>query len=159
VHLANLRVTKERRRKWTGLAVALTVTLTVCDARQIGLSPSDGLSLPNKNLISSRMVRPDQKAPPELGLLPNFNRALASRKQAAGAFRSFDGSQCFRYALISPYCWLNALCPQPNSGESTRGPPRMDPHFSVSCIGALPSSKAKLVSSLSKPILSNSSYL
>jgi hypothetical protein len=127
VHLANPRVTKDRRRRWTGLAVALTVILAVCDAQQIGLSPSDGFLLPIQNLASLRMMRPEQKAPPILAPLRVSNQAFASRKQASGAPRNFDGSKCFRYALISPGCYLNTLCPQPNSGESTRGPPRMDP--------------------------------
>jgi hypothetical protein len=127
VHLANLRVTTERRRRWTGLAVALTVTFTACDAQQIGLSPSDGFLSPNKNLASLRMMRPEQKAPPVLAPLRVFNQAFASRKQVSGTPRSFDESKCFRYALLSPACRLNTLCSQPNSGESTRGPPRMDP--------------------------------
>jgi len=107
--------------------VALTVTLTVCDARQIGLSPSDGSSLPNKNLASLQMVRPEQKTPPVLAPMRVSNQVFASRRQAPGVPRSFDDSKCFRYALIAPGCCLNTLCPQPNSGESTRGPPRMDP--------------------------------
>jgi hypothetical protein len=127
VHLANPRVTNERRRRWTGLAVALTVTFTVCDAQQTGLSPSDDFLLPIKNLASSRMMRPEQKAPPILAPLRISNQAFASRKQASGPARSFDESKCFRYALIAPACWLNTLCPQPNSGESTRGPPRRGP--------------------------------
>ncbi len=69
VHLANPRVTKERMRRWTGFAVALTVTFAVCDAQQIGLSPSDGSLLSLKTLTSLRMVRPEQKAPPVIAPL------------------------------------------------------------------------------------------
>ncbi len=107
--------------------MALTVTFTVCDAQQIGLSPSDGCLLSGTSVASMPMMRPEQKAPPILASLRISNQAFASRKQTSGTPRSFDGSRCFRYALISPECWLQTLCPQPNSGESTRGPPRMDP--------------------------------
>jgi hypothetical protein len=109
------------------LAVALTVTFTACDARQIDLSPSDGFLLPINNLACLRMMRPEQKAPPALAPMRISNQAFASRKQAPGPFRYFDDPKCFGDALISPGCWLNTLCPQPNSGESTRGPPRRDP--------------------------------
>ncbi len=132
VHLANPRATKDRRRRWTGLAVALTVTFTVCDAHQIGLSPAGGFLLPSKSFASLRMMRPEQKATPILASLRISNPALISRKQAPGAPRYFDDSKCFRYALSLPEGWLNPLCPQPKSGESTRGPPRMDPPFFVS---------------------------
>jgi hypothetical protein len=142
VHWANLRVTKECRRKWTGLAVALTVTFTVCDARQIGLSPSGGIPLPIQNGASLQMMRPEQKAPPLFAPLRVSNQAFASRKQASGTLRHFDGAKCFQYGLISPACRLNTLCPQPNSGESTRGPPRRGPQLSVSRIRALPFSQA-----------------
>jgi hypothetical protein len=120
-------VTKERRRRWTGFAVALTVTFTVCDAQQIGLSPSGSLLLPIKNPASMRMMIPEQKAPPVLAPWSISNQAFVSRKQSAGAPRYFDGSKCFRYALISPRCWLHTLCSQPNSSENTRGPPRRGP--------------------------------
>jgi len=106
--------------------MALIVTFTVCDAQQIGLSPSDA-SLLQKNLAAVRTVRPEQKTPPVLAPLRVSNQAFASRKQVAGAPCHFDGSKCFRYALIPSYCWLLILCPQPNSGESTRGPPRGAP--------------------------------
>ena len=109
--------------------MALTVTFTVCDAQQIGLSPSGPLLLPIKNLASLRTMPPEQKAPPVLGPLSNSNQAFVSRKQAAGTPRHFDGSKCFRYALISPRCWLHTLCSQPNSGENTRGPPLRGPPF------------------------------
>jgi hypothetical protein len=107
--------------------VALTVTFTVCDAQQIGLSPSGSFLLPNKNPASWQMMRPEQKAPLVLVSLRVSNQALANRKQATATFRYYDKSQGFRYALILPGCPLNTLCSQPNSGERTRGPPRMDP--------------------------------
>ena len=120
-------MTHERRRKWTGLAVALTVTFTVCDAQQIGFLPSDGFLLPGKNLALLRMVRPEQKAPSLLAALSAGNQAFASRKQAAGAPGYFNAAKCFRYALITPACWLRVLGLRFNSCESPRAPPLMDP--------------------------------
>jgi hypothetical protein len=122
-------VTKERRRKWTGLAVALTVTFTVCDAQQVGLSPSAIFLLASKNYFALRMMRPEQKAPPILAPMRVSNQAFASRKQAAGIPRQFNGLHFFRYALISQNCGLDALISQPNSAEKTRGPPRLGPPF------------------------------
>jgi hypothetical protein len=127
VHLANPRVTKERRRRWTGFAVALTVTFTVCDAQQMGLSPSGSLLSTTKNLAFMGTVRPEQKTPPALTPLRLVNEAFVSRKQVSGTPCSFDGARCFRYALATPDSWFKPLCPQPNSGESTRGPPRGGP--------------------------------
>ena len=77
------------------------------------------------------MMLPEQKAPPILSPLRLSDQAYTSRKQASANPRFFDGSKQFRYALHLPACWLVALCPQPKSGETTRGPPRMDPP--VSC--------------------------
>ena len=106
------------------MAVALTVTFTVCDAQQIGLSPSEAFSFPGKTLAAWRTMRPEQKTPPVLAPMRISNQAYASRKQSPGSPSAFGDMKCFRYALIAPTCWLNPLCPQPNSGESTRGPPR-----------------------------------
>jgi hypothetical protein len=111
------------------LAVALTVTFTVCDAQQIGLSPSDGFLFPIRNLASLRMMRPEQKAPPILAPLRISNQSFATRKPPLGTPDCFDGSKCFRFALVSPDGWLNTLCSQPKSGESTRGPPPAGPSF------------------------------
>jgi hypothetical protein len=107
--------------------VALTVTLTVCDAQQIGLSPSEGSLLSLKNMASWRTMLPEQKTPPAIASLRVSNQALVSRKPATGTLRYFDGSKCFRYALISPGAWWNSLCSQTSSGKRTRDPPRMDP--------------------------------
>jgi hypothetical protein len=126
VHLANLRVTTDRMRRWTGFAVALTVTFTVCDAQQIGFSPSGGLVFPTKTLAYLRTVLPEQKAPPTLAPLRLTNESLVSRKQPSGTVPATDVSRCFRYALVS-LGQLDPLCPQINSEQNTRGPPRMDP--------------------------------
>jgi hypothetical protein len=131
VHLANPRVTKERRRRWTGFAVALTVTFTVCDAQQIGLSPSGGFLLPIKKLALLSPVRPEQKTPPILTPLRLCNEAFVSRKQLSGTPSAFDGSRGFRFALIPAESGFKPLCPQPNSGESSRGPPRRAPVISL----------------------------
>ena len=124
MHLANPRVTKERGRRWTGLAVALTVTFTVCDAQQIGLSPSVAFLPPDKNPALLRMMRPEQKAPLLLVPLRVSDQALVNRKQPTGTLRHDDDSHGFRYALILPGSLLTTLCSQLNSGERTRGPPR-----------------------------------
>jgi hypothetical protein len=107
--------------------MALTVTFTVCDAQQVRLSSPEDFLLPIKNFVSLRMMRTEQKAPLILAPFRISNEIFASRKQGAGTPRNFGGLKNFRYALLLPDCWLNPLCPQPNSGESTRGPPRMDP--------------------------------
>jgi hypothetical protein len=120
----------DRKRRWTGFAVALTVTFTVCDAQQIGLSPSDSSFSSGKRTVAIRTVRPEQKAPPVLAPLRLVNTAFSSRKQASGNPRAFDGYPDFRYAWITPFQQLDALISQPKTGEITRGPPRMDPPFS-----------------------------
>jgi hypothetical protein len=104
--------------------VALTVTFAVCDAQQMGLSPSGGLSLPLKTLSFLRTARPEQKTPPTLTPLRISNESFASRKQISGTPLEFDPSKCFRYALTSTDGWFKALCPQSNLGGTTRGPPR-----------------------------------
>jgi len=125
--LANPTVTKERKRRWTGFAVALTVTFTVCDAQQTGLSPSSGLFFPINNIASLQTMRPEQKAPPILAPLRISNQALVSRKQVIGTPRYFDGFNGSRYSLVPPGCGLNTLCSQSHSGESNRGPPLRGP--------------------------------
>ena len=113
-----------------GFAVSLTVTFTVCDAQQIALSPSGAPLSPTENLATLRTVRPEQKTPPVLAPLRVSDQSLASRKQIVGTPRYFDSSKCYRYSLIPARCWLKSLSSQLNSGQTTRGPPLMDPpHF------------------------------
>ena len=107
--------------------MALTVTFAVCDAQQIGFSLSGDPSLPITNLAFLRTVRPEQKTPPVLTPLRVSNESFVSRKQVSGAPRAYGGSNGFQYALTASDDGFKALCPQPNSGETTRGPPRMDP--------------------------------
>jgi hypothetical protein len=127
VQLAYPRITVEQRRRWIGLAVALTVTFTVCDARQINLSLAGDDLLPLKGPSSTRMTPAEQKAPQELGTMSTSPQIFASREQVFSAPHSFDGSKCFRYSLISVATWLQTLCSERISSESTRGPPLMDP--------------------------------
>jgi hypothetical protein len=107
--------------------MALSVTFTACDARQVRSSPSDGYSARAKNLASARITEPEQKTPAALSPLRTSDQAFISRKQGPVPPRYFDGPKCFGYALILPGRWLKPLCPQPNSAESTRGPPRGAP--------------------------------
>jgi hypothetical protein len=109
--------------------VALTVTFTVCDAQQIGLSTSGGLLLSPLKLANVRTALPEQKTPPVLAPLSNSSQSYASRKQLAGTPCVF-GANCFRYALSAPFSWLSALGSPLNSAQTTRGPPRMDPPLS-----------------------------
>jgi len=129
VHLVIPKVTEERRRRWIGFAVALTVTLTVCDAQQVAL-PSGASLLSRVNIAALQTMLPEQKAPPAILNLSVFNQAYASRKLANGPFRYFDGSKCCRYALIPASDWRNSICSQADSFKKTRDPPRMDPPFS-----------------------------
>ena len=107
--------------------MALTVTFTVCDAQQVGLSPSGAFLLATHNLASLRTVRPEQKAPPTITPVRVCNEAFVIRKQVTGTPRAYDRSNGFSFAFISSDSWLKPLRPQPNSGETNRGPPRMDP--------------------------------
>jgi len=72
---------------------------------------------------------PEQKTPTIILPLRVSDHTFVSRRLANGPFRYFDGSKCFRYALISPADWRNSLCAQADSFKKTRDPPRMDPPF------------------------------
>ena len=127
VHLANPRVTRSYRRRWTGLVVALSVTLTVCDAQQVGLSPSYRFLLISPDLAAFQNKRPEQKAPQAMGTWRIFNQTLSSRGPASGASRYLDGTKAFQYALAPLTCLSSPFCLRVNSCESPRAPPRMDP--------------------------------
>lgn len=125
MQLANPKATKNRRRKWTGWAVALTVTFTVCDAQQIGLSPAEGI-LFGQPSVTSRTVRPEQKATPVIAPFRVVNETPASRKPPLDSARTFaPGVSSF--ALLLPADAFLLLSCQSKAGETTRGPPRMDP--------------------------------
>ncbi len=107
--------------------MALTVTFTVCDAQQISLSASEGLLSSVTSLALMHSVRPEQKAPPTLTPLRVCTESFVTRKLIAGTPQTYDHSNGFHYAYISSDSWFKPLCPQPHSGETNRGPPRMDP--------------------------------
>ena len=128
MHLADPRVTKSRRRRWTGLVVALSVTLTVCDAQQVGLSPSYRFLFMNQDLASFQMKRTEQKAPQAMGPWVAYIEAAASRGPATGFSRYLHRNEAFQYAL-SPLSGTSDpyFCLRLNSCESPRAPPPMDP--------------------------------
>jgi len=127
VHLAIPRVTKIGRRRWTGLVVALSVTLTVCDAQQVGLSSSYRFLLLTQDLASFQTKRAEQKAPQAMSPWQIFNESSANRGQTAGGTRYLDGIQTFQYALAPLASERNPFCLRLNSCESPRAPPPMDP--------------------------------
>jgi hypothetical protein len=106
--------------------LALTVTFTVCDARQIGASLSGGAWFNMQDQASLRMVRPEQKSTPALGPLPAPRQIFAGRDQVLKT-PSCLAAPRFEYGFVLPLFVLGALCSQTNSRERTRGPPLMDP--------------------------------
>ncbi|MCE0497201.1 MAG: hypothetical protein LV481_04560 [Methylacidiphilales bacterium] len=127
VHLANLRVTKICRRKWTGLLAASAVILSLGDAQQTGLSPSQALLLlPLKNLVSFQFNRSEQKAPQDLGPIRIADLTLGIRGIFSDGSRFMDGAKCFQYAFQAP-AWSKPFCLRLNAFESPRAPPPMDP--------------------------------
>jgi hypothetical protein len=109
--------------------VALTVTFTVCDAQQIGLSPSAGVLWGDPGVALARSVRPEQKATPTLAPFRAPIEVFASRKQPSENGRSF-GQGGFRYVLKARSDGLRSLCFLSRLGQTTRGPPLMDPPLS-----------------------------
>ena len=95
VHLANPRLTKISRRRWTGLVAALSVTLTVCDAQQVGLSPSYRFLLFTQNLASFQIQPTEQKAPQALDVWRAYSETLTTRSQASSVPRDLDGTPSF----------------------------------------------------------------
>jgi hypothetical protein len=108
--------------------VALIVAFTIRDAGQIGPSSSDGFLLPERHLISGT-TSPEQKAPPVIALSRLSDQVVASRPQAFAPSLLSDASLSYRHTLISSFGGFHTLCPRPNSGESTRGPPRGSLYF------------------------------
>jgi hypothetical protein len=108
--------------------VAFTVTFTVCDAQQIGLSPSGDLLLTTQRLVSFQIKRPVQKTPSDLGPLRISNGGLVGgRSQLSGSSRQLDDSKGIQYSLMAPVCWAKPFFLRLNSCESPRAPPPMDP--------------------------------
>lgn len=109
------------------MVVALTVTFTVSDAQQIGLSSSYDALLSNPTLAAFQMKRPEQKAPPAFSPWQATMEPQYNRKQLSGTPRSIHDSNYFQYALVLPTHWQSTLCVRLNSCESPRAPPPMDP--------------------------------
>jgi hypothetical protein len=107
----------------------LTVTFTVCDAQQIGLSPAVGILLGGQQVSVSRTVRSEQKATPVLAPFRAANEVFVSRKQSMEAARSFT-SGVSEISLAVPAGAFALLSCQSPAGETTRGPPPMDPPHS-----------------------------
>ena len=127
VQLANPRVTKSSRRRWTGLVVALSVTFTVCDAQQVGFSPSYRFLSITQDLAFFQMKRTDQKSPQAMEPWRVINQLSSNRALAVGGSRHFESLKPCRYALLIPTSETTPFCLRLNSCESPRAPPPMDP--------------------------------
>jgi hypothetical protein len=112
------------------LVVALTVTFTVCDAQQIGLSPASVFSLSYQNLSAFQTKLDEQKATQDLPTLMIPNQLVSAREQGAGTGRENETTLIFSYLLMPGICWTNPFCLRLNSCESPRAPPLMDPPIS-----------------------------
>jgi hypothetical protein len=106
--------------------VALTVTFTVCNAQQIGLSPADGILFGGQRVSLSRTVRPEQKTTPVLAPFRAVNEAIASRKQLIESPRTFAPGVS-EIAMALPARTFALFSCRSKAGETTRGPPLMDP--------------------------------
>jgi len=104
--------------------VALTVTCTVCAAQQIGLSPSATSLDDGRHAAITGSVRPEQKTTPVLAPF-RASDLLVSRKQPVDASRNLGGGN--EFGRVLPVREMHLLSCQSTAGETTRGPPRMDP--------------------------------
>lgn len=107
--------------------MALSVTFTVCDAQQIGFSSSGVFMSTTQRLAFQQFKRPAQKTPSDLGPLRISDQGLAGRSPLFGSSRDLNGTNCFQYNLVLPICWAEPFSLRPNSCESPRAPPLMDP--------------------------------
>ena len=121
-----LTVATSRRLTSIRLAVALTVSLTLCDADELGASRSC-LSSACAYLSSFQMERPAQKAPRDLSFWRLTEDAGMSRTLASSGSRVVDDELGFRYTLGASRPWLQLLGSQINAFESPRAPPREGP--------------------------------
>jgi hypothetical protein len=71
-------------------------------------------------------VRPEQKATPVLAPFRAPNETLASRKPLAETSRALD-ADVREFGRVLPACAADLLSCQSTAGETTRGPPLMDP--------------------------------
>jgi hypothetical protein len=108
------------------LAAALTVTCTVCAAQGTSLSASDTSLSAGDQTAFARSVLPEQKATPVLAPFRAGTETLACRKQTGDAPYTF-GAGLNAIDLALPAHALQLLSCQSTAGETTRGPPLMDP--------------------------------
>ena len=105
--------------------MALTATCTVCAAQQIGLSPSASAISDGWHAVIAGSVRPEQKTTPVLAPF-RATELLASRKQPVESTRAL-GAGPREFDRVLPVSEENLFSCQSKAGETTRGPPLMDP--------------------------------
>jgi hypothetical protein len=131
VHGINRKASHGQRRKWTGWAVAFTVSLTVCNAGSaLALSPQLYGGLPAFTFLSSFQIkRPEQKAPHDLNVIRVSSDQRISRSFASGAAQFTERSGGVQYLGVADSLGGNAFGSSTDSCESPRAPPLMDPPF------------------------------
>ena len=105
--------------------MALTVTCTVVGAQEIGLSPSATAIANGWNAVVTGSVLPEQKTTPVLAPY-RATELLASRKQPVETTRAL-GAGASESGRVLPLCQRVLFSYQSTAGETTRGPPLMDP--------------------------------
>jgi len=106
--------------------VALTVTCTLCGSQQISLSPSAAALGDGAHAVLTGSVLPVQKTTPVIAPFRAPNETLASRKPPVETSRVLD-SRSREFGRVLPACEAVLLSCQSLAGETTRGPPLMDP--------------------------------
>jgi hypothetical protein len=124
---AILRETKSRATAWTGLVVALTVSLSVYDAASTDLNSPGVAWSALAHLASFQINRPEQKAPCDLSFWRLAEDTGMSRSLLSSNSRLIDEQAGFQYLLSVPRPWLTPFSCRIDSFASPRAPPRMDP--------------------------------
>jgi len=104
--------------------VALTVICTVGDSQQTGFSSSALALTTDLQSFLAQTVLPEQKTTPVLAPFRATTETLASRKQSV---ESCSPLAPFAFGLPLPAGPPELLSRQITAGETTRGPPLMDP--------------------------------
>ncbi len=113
------------------MAMALTVTFIVCEANQASLSSaSSTLALLAQQRMAFEIKRPEQKAPHGLASAQFCQQPLTYRYLPSGGTRLVDETREFAVGEALPIYWTTSLPLYPNSCESPRAPPLMDPPIS-----------------------------
>ena len=113
------------------MAMALTVTLTVCEANQASLSSaSSTLAFLAQQRMAFEIKRPEQKAPHDLASAQFCQQPLTYRYLLSGGTRVVDETKEYAVGVALTICWTTPLPLHPNSCESPRAPPLMDPPIS-----------------------------